>query len=181
MVVAPKVLVSIRSAPAAGSRSWMSRITSGRVMLEQLVVALHIARKSQPVAHAARPAVALAPVLPLAQLEALDHGAHGAVEDGDALLQEGGAAGRGCRVNLAWGDCGKDALHARARQGCLPGLRLRRPQTPAPPPACAADAAAPCAARSGRCRQTAAPPACSSTASSPAARRGCRAGSRSGG
>ncbi|MNT44864.1 hypothetical protein D3C72_1814120 [compost metagenome] len=65
---------------------------------EQLVVALHIARKVlEPVPHRAGAGVALAPVLRLAQLEALDHGAHGAVEDDDALGEDVGQL-RGARV-----------------------------------------------------------------------------------
>jgi hypothetical protein len=48
---------------------------------EQLVVALHVLVEVLE---------ALTPVLGLAQLEALDHGAHGAIEDGDAVLQDVG-------------------------------------------------------------------------------------------
>ena len=48
---------------------------------QQFVVALHILMKVLE---------ALAPVLCLAQLEALDHGAHGAIEDGDAFREDGG-------------------------------------------------------------------------------------------
>ena len=47
---------------------------------QQLVVALHVARKVlEP----------LAAVLRFGQLEALDHGAHGPVQDGDTLGQDG--------------------------------------------------------------------------------------------
>ncbi len=54
----------------------MSRITSGWVRHEQIVVALDVAG---PVGEP------LAPVGRLVQLVALDHRAHGAVEDEDAL------------------------------------------------------------------------------------------------
>ena len=40
--VAPKVLVSIRSAPAARYSAWISRTTSGRVRLQQVVVAAQV-------------------------------------------------------------------------------------------------------------------------------------------
>jgi hypothetical protein len=47
---------------------------------EQLVVAFDVlGNVGKPLAHAARSAVALAPVLSFAQFEALDHRAHGAV------------------------------------------------------------------------------------------------------
>ncbi|MPM08575.1 hypothetical protein SDC9_54888 [bioreactor metagenome] len=56
---------------------------------EQLVVALHVARKVlEPVARTIGPAVALTAILRLAQLEALNHRAHGTVEDGNALSQD---------------------------------------------------------------------------------------------
>ena len=47
---------------------------------EQLVVALHIVGKVGK---------ALAPVLGLGELEALDHGAHGPIQDGNTLFQDG--------------------------------------------------------------------------------------------
>ena len=56
---------------------------------QQLVVALHIAGKVlEPITCTVWPGVALAPVLRLAQLEALDHGAHGTVDDKDAFGQQ---------------------------------------------------------------------------------------------
>ncbi len=48
---------------------------------QQFVVALHVLVEVLET---------LAAVLRLAQLEALDHGAHGTVEDGDALREDGG-------------------------------------------------------------------------------------------
>ncbi len=58
---------------------------------QQLVVALDVMREVlEAVAHAARARVALAPVLGLPQLEALDHGAHGAVKNDEALGKDGG-------------------------------------------------------------------------------------------
>ena len=66
----------------------------GARQAQQLVVALHIAGKVlEPVTCAVWPGVALPPVLGLTQLEALDHGAHGAIEDDDALGEDGGQLG----------------------------------------------------------------------------------------
>jgi hypothetical protein len=80
-VVAPKVLVSIRSAPGGQvARVDVADHVRAR-QAQQLVVALHVLVKVFE---------ALAPVLRLAELEALDHGAHGAVQDGDALREDGG-------------------------------------------------------------------------------------------
>ncbi len=47
---------------------------------QQLVVALHILVEVLE---------AFAPVRRFVELEALDHGAHGAIEDGDALFEDG--------------------------------------------------------------------------------------------
>ncbi len=63
---------------------------------EQFVIALHIAR---PIFEA------LAAILRFAEFEALDHGAHGAIEDDDALLEQSRQLG-GAGVGLGGGWCG---------------------------------------------------------------------------
>jgi hypothetical protein len=75
MRVPLKVLVSMMSAPAARYSPWMSAMTSGRVSTSRSLLPL---RSRRPVREA------LAAIVGLLQLAALDHGAHGAVQDQDA-------------------------------------------------------------------------------------------------
>jgi len=73
---------------------------------QQLVVAFDVfGEVFETVALTARAGVAFATVLGLAQLEALDHGAHGAVQNGDA-------AGQNARERLGAGI--GDGLHGAA-------------------------------------------------------------------
>ena len=86
---------------------------------------------------------ALAAVLRLAQLEALDHGAHGAVEDGDALLEQAGqglAAGVDRCGFMVSADCRKQSVERRR------AVRDNRP------PSCASAASNSILARSLRLR-----------------------------
>ena len=69
----------------------MSVITSGACQAQQLVVAFDVFGEIfEPVALTARAGVPLAAVLGFAQLEALNHGAHGAIQNGDAAGQNAG-------------------------------------------------------------------------------------------
>ena len=77
MLVAEKVFVSTMSAPAARYCSWMVRMAFGPREREQLVVALE---QDLVVLHALRMEVLLR-----CRPKLLDHGAHGPVEDEDAL------------------------------------------------------------------------------------------------
>jgi hypothetical protein len=90
MEVAPKVLVSIRSAPGGQVALVDVADDVGPGQAQQLVVALDVFGKVLEALASAIGAGSLAPVLRLGQLEALDHGAHGAVEDDDAVLQDVG-------------------------------------------------------------------------------------------
>ena len=93
MEVAPKVLVSMMSAPAA--RYWRVDVADhvGPRQHQQVVVALQVLAVVRE---------AFAAEVGLAEPVALDHRAHGAVDDGDALVQQGGqglAAGVGQLVH----------------------------------------------------------------------------------
>ena len=55
---------------------------------QQFIVAFDVFGEfAKTLAHAVGPNVPLTPVLAFGQLEALDHGAHGAIQDGDAVFQ----------------------------------------------------------------------------------------------
>ncbi len=77
--VAPKVLVSMMSAPAARYCSWISRMTSGRVSTSRSLLPFRSTAWSRE---------ALAAILRLGEPVALDHRAHGAVEDQDAAREQ---------------------------------------------------------------------------------------------
>ena len=113
MRVAPKVLVSTMSAP--GRQVLLVDLLDdvGPGELQQLVVALQVLGVVLE---------ALAAVVGLGQLVALDHRAHGAVDDQDALLQQrgqGGAAGEvGIRETITALSL-KPMRTVRAKIGCI--------------------------------------------------------------
>ena len=74
-----KVLVSMMSAPASRYAAWMARMISGWVSESRSLLPLQLAR---PVGEA------LAPVVRLAQVVGLDHGAHRPVEHQNPPRQE---------------------------------------------------------------------------------------------
>ena len=88
------------SAPAVQIAVWMSAIASGCVSTSRSLL---------PLTSLAMVGEALAAIVGLVQLVALDHGAHGAVDDQDALvgglLERGDAFARGSCVDRLLG-CG---------------------------------------------------------------------------
>jgi hypothetical protein len=89
MEVAPKVLVSTRSAPAGQVGLVDVADDVGPGQRKQFVVALDVfGEVLEAIASPIGAAIAFPAVLGFGQLEALDHGAHGPVENDDAVLQD---------------------------------------------------------------------------------------------